>query len=59
MPASLMPILLASVTDFFLDPIVNWGTDFISATGLPAVRGAAVRDRRGEGHGEVDFLCDP
>jgi membrane protein DedA with SNARE-associated domain len=32
-----MPILLASVTDFFLDPIVNWGTDFISAAGLPAV----------------------
>ncbi len=33
-----MPILLfASVTDFFLDPIVNWGTDFISATGLTAV----------------------
>jgi membrane protein DedA with SNARE-associated domain len=31
------PILLASVTDFFLDPIVNWGTDFISSTGLPAV----------------------
>ncbi|HEX5928445.1 MAG TPA: DedA family protein [Solirubrobacterales bacterium] len=31
------PLLLASVTDFFLDPIVNWGTDFISATGLPAV----------------------
>jgi membrane protein DedA with SNARE-associated domain len=31
------PVLLASVTDFFLDPIVNWGTDFISATGLPAV----------------------
>ncbi len=29
--------LFASVTDFFLDPIVNWGTDFISATGLPAV----------------------
>jgi membrane protein DedA with SNARE-associated domain len=29
--------LLASVTDFFLDPIVNWGTDFISSTGLPAV----------------------
>ncbi|HKO38676.1 MAG TPA: DedA family protein [Solirubrobacterales bacterium] len=28
---------LASVTDFFLDPIVNWGTDFISSTGLPAV----------------------
>src|SRR5215203_316211 len=38
MPAHTMPILLlASVTDFFLDPIVNWGTDFISATGLPAV----------------------
>jgi membrane protein DedA with SNARE-associated domain len=33
-----MPLIhLASVTDFFLDPIVNWGTDFISATGLPAV----------------------
>ena len=33
-----MPLLpLASVTDFFLDPIVTWGTDFISATGLPAV----------------------
>ena len=31
------PILPASVTDFFLDPIVNWGTDFISSTGLPAV----------------------
>src|SRR5690349_16596788 len=31
------PLLLASVTDFFLDPIVNWGTDFISSTGLPAV----------------------
>jgi membrane protein DedA with SNARE-associated domain len=28
---------LASVTDFFLDPIVNVGTDFISTTGLPAV----------------------
>lgn len=28
---------LASVTDFFLDPIVNAGTDFISSTGLPAV----------------------
>jgi membrane protein DedA with SNARE-associated domain len=27
----------ASVTDFFLDPIVNWGTDFISSAGLPAV----------------------
>ena len=32
-----MPIILASVTDFFLDPIVNAGTDFISTTGLPAV----------------------
>jgi len=32
-----MPILFASVTDFFLDPIVNAGTDFISSTGLPAV----------------------
>jgi membrane protein DedA with SNARE-associated domain len=33
-----MPIfLLASVTDFFLDPIVSWGTDFISSAGLPAV----------------------
>ncbi len=31
-----MPIL-ASVTDFFLDPIVNAGTDFIGTTGLPAV----------------------
>src|SRR6476659_4672429 len=30
-------LLYASVTDFFLDPIVNWGTDFISSTGLPAV----------------------
>lgn len=27
----------ASVTDFFLDPIVNMATDFINATGLPAV----------------------
>ena len=27
----------ASVTDFFLDPIVNAGTDFIGTTGLPAV----------------------
>src|SRR5215217_8342997 len=37
-PASLVsPLLLASVTDFFLDPIVNAGTDFISSTGLPAV----------------------
>jgi membrane protein DedA with SNARE-associated domain len=32
-----VPTLLASVTDFFLDPIVNAGTDFISSTGLPAV----------------------
>jgi membrane protein DedA with SNARE-associated domain len=31
------PVLLASVTDFFLDPIVNLGTDFINSTGLPAV----------------------
>jgi membrane protein DedA with SNARE-associated domain len=31
------PLLFASVTDFFLDPIVNWGTDFISSAGLPAV----------------------
>lgn len=30
-------LTLASITDFFLDPIVNAGTDFISATGLPAV----------------------
>jgi membrane protein DedA with SNARE-associated domain len=30
-------LLLASVTDFFLDPIVNAGTDFIGTTGLPAV----------------------
>jgi membrane protein DedA with SNARE-associated domain len=30
-------MLFASVTDFFLDPIVNWGTDFISSAGLPAV----------------------
>jgi membrane protein DedA with SNARE-associated domain len=29
--------LHASVTDFFLDPIVNASTDFINATGLPAV----------------------
>jgi membrane protein DedA with SNARE-associated domain len=34
---SMQALLYASVTDFFLDPIVNWGTDFISATGLPAV----------------------
>lgn len=32
-----MPIFLASVTDFFLDPIVNAGTDFISTTGVAAV----------------------
>jgi membrane protein DedA with SNARE-associated domain len=30
-------LLFGSVTDFFLDPIVNAGTDFISSTGLPAV----------------------
>jgi membrane protein DedA with SNARE-associated domain len=30
-------LILASVTDFFLDPIVNAGTDFISTTGLVAV----------------------
>jgi membrane protein DedA with SNARE-associated domain len=30
-------LLYASVTDFFLDPIVNASTDFINATGLPAV----------------------
>lgn len=35
MPPALLT--LASVTDFFLDPIVNVGTDFISTTGLPAV----------------------
>ena len=29
--------VLASVTDFFLDPIVNAGTDFIGSAGLPAV----------------------
>jgi membrane protein DedA with SNARE-associated domain len=34
---SMHALLYASVTDFFLDPIVNWGTDFISAAGLPAV----------------------
>ena len=27
----------ASFSDFFLDPIVNAGTDFIGSTGLPAV----------------------
>ena len=31
------PLVFASITDFFLDPIVNAGTDFISSTGLPAV----------------------
>ena len=36
MPAPRM-LPAASVTDFFLDPIVNAGTDFISTTGLPAV----------------------
>src|SRR6187397_2936768 len=36
-PSRMLPLVLASVTDFFLDPIVNWGTDFISSTGLPAV----------------------
>ena len=30
-------LIFASVTDFFLDPIVNAGTDFIGTTGLPAV----------------------
>jgi membrane protein DedA with SNARE-associated domain len=30
-------LVYASVTDFFLDPIVNASTDFINATGLPAV----------------------
>jgi len=32
-----MPLPAASVTDFFLDPIVNAGTDFIGTAGLPAV----------------------
>ncbi len=36
-PASFMPLFLASVTDFFLDPIVNAATDFINTAGLPAV----------------------
>jgi hypothetical protein len=40
---SMHALLYASVTDFFLDPIVNWGTDFISATGLPAVFAVGVR----------------
>jgi membrane protein DedA with SNARE-associated domain len=30
-------LLHASITDFFLDPIVEASTDFINATGLPAV----------------------
>ena len=30
-------LLLASVTDFVVDPLVNVGTDFISSAGLPAV----------------------
>lgn len=30
-------LILASVTDFFLDPIVTAGTEFIGTTGLPAV----------------------
>lgn len=30
-------LILASATDFILDPIVNAGTDFISATGYAAV----------------------
>jgi membrane protein DedA with SNARE-associated domain len=30
-------LTFASVTDFFLDPIVNAATDFINTTGLPAV----------------------
>jgi membrane protein DedA with SNARE-associated domain len=30
-------LTIASVTDFFLDPIVEVSTDFINATGLPAV----------------------
>lgn len=37
MPIILFASVTASVTDFFLDPIVNAGTDFISSTGLPAV----------------------
>ena len=37
MPPPSFVSVTASVTDFFLDPIVNWGTDFISSTGLPAV----------------------
>jgi membrane protein DedA with SNARE-associated domain len=30
-------LILSSVTDFILDPIVNAATDFINSTGLPAV----------------------
>jgi membrane protein DedA with SNARE-associated domain len=36
MPTSRM-LTYASITDFFLDPIVEVSTDFINATGLPAV----------------------
>src|ERR687893_1643971 len=36
MPTSRM-LTYASITDFFLDPIVEASTDFINATGLPAV----------------------
>jgi membrane protein DedA with SNARE-associated domain len=36
MPTSRM-LIEASITDFFLDPIVEVCTDFINATGLPAV----------------------
>jgi membrane protein DedA with SNARE-associated domain len=36
MPTSPM-LTYASITDFFLDPIVEASTDFINATGLPAV----------------------
>lgn len=32
-------LFLASITDFFLDPIVNAGTEFISTTGLPVEGG--------------------
>jgi membrane protein DedA with SNARE-associated domain len=35
--ASIVPIPITSLTDFFLDPIVNAGTDFIGSTGLPAI----------------------
>ena len=33
---------LASITDFFLDPIVNAGADFISTTGLAAEGGESA-----------------